>query len=392
MRIDRLLVHTHHAGRARGDGRRRRTCSSCSGSAARRRATSRRCSACRCSPPRSPRCCGSRCASGSPTSRRAASTASGTRPTRCIRTFGSRLTRALPLDELLLQLAESLKKTMDARASPRCGRAARRRARARGVGARPRARATLALGAEEETVVARAGVSGAAWAQRLAARGARRPTTTRCCGSRRSRTRGELLGMIVVRRPQGALPFDEARRPGAHRARAPGRARAAQREARLRAPGVARRGAAPGRRAARARAPASSRPATRERRRIERDLHDGAQQHLVALAVSVQPRPPDRRHRSRRRQGDARPDRRATCRRRCRSCATSRTASTRRCSWTAACPRRCAPPAGRAALPTGGRGRGHRPLPAAGRGRGLLLLPRGAAERGASTRARAPRR
>src|SRR5262249_54100150 len=33
-------------------------------------------------------------------------------PDEVLRTFGSRLTRALPLDELLLQLAESLKKTM----------------------------------------------------------------------------------------------------------------------------------------------------------------------------------------------------------------------------------------------------------------------------------------
>ena len=33
-------------------------------------------------------------------------------PEEVLRTFGSRLTRALPLDELLLQLAESLKKTM----------------------------------------------------------------------------------------------------------------------------------------------------------------------------------------------------------------------------------------------------------------------------------------
>src|SRR5207237_5448609 len=33
-------------------------------------------------------------------------------PDEVLRTFGSRLTRALPLDELLLQLAESLQKTM----------------------------------------------------------------------------------------------------------------------------------------------------------------------------------------------------------------------------------------------------------------------------------------
>ena len=43
-----------------------------------------------------------------------------------------------------------------------------RAARAFGVGARPRHRSTIALGAEEETVVARAGVSGVAWAQHLA--------------------------------------------------------------------------------------------------------------------------------------------------------------------------------------------------------------------------------
>ena len=34
-------------------------------------------------------------------------------PDEVLRTFGSRLTRALPLDELLLQLAESLKATMN---------------------------------------------------------------------------------------------------------------------------------------------------------------------------------------------------------------------------------------------------------------------------------------
>ena len=33
-------------------------------------------------------------------------------PDEVLRTFGSRLTRAIPMDELLLQLAESLRKTM----------------------------------------------------------------------------------------------------------------------------------------------------------------------------------------------------------------------------------------------------------------------------------------
>ena len=108
-------------------------------------------------------------------------------PDEVLRTFGSRLTRALPLDELLLQLAESLKKTMtlerrrgvDARGAGRLERA---------VSVPDRGPARIALGTEEETVVARAGVSGAGVGAGLAARAPRRPTTSRCCASRRSPT------------------------------------------------------------------------------------------------------------------------------------------------------------------------------------------------------------
>ena len=291
----------------------------------------------------------SRCASGSPSSRPGASTANGTRPTRCIRTFGSRLTRALPLDELLLQLAESLKKTMSLSVAEVWTRGATGRLE-RAVSVPDRGPATLALGAEEETVVARAGVSGPAWAriwlpQLITADDEvlRVAPITNC---------GELLGLIVVRRPDGALPFDEhddqaltelARQVGLalHNVKLDSALQESLDEVRRQADEL---------RASRARIVEA---ADAQRRRIERDLHDGAQQHLVALAVSVQPRAPDRRHRSRHRQVDARPDRRATSRRRCRSCATSRTASTRRCSWTAGSPRRCRPPPGRAALPTG---------------------------------------
>ena len=49
------------------------------------------------------------------------------------------------------------------------------------------------------------------------------------------------------------------------------------------------RAPAPGRGACERREHASWRPADAERRRIERDLHDGAQQHLVALAVKHPP-------------------------------------------------------------------------------------------------------
>ena len=84
--------------------------------------------------------------------------------------------------------------------------------------------------------------------------------------------------------------------------------------------------------------------ADQSRRQIERNLHDGAQQHLVALAVKlglarqlVEADPADGRDVAR---GAAR--RRAG--RRSPSCASSRTASTRRCSWTAAWAKRCGPP------------------------------------------------
>ena len=80
-----------------------------------------------------------------------------------------------------------------------------------------------------------------------------------------------------------------------------------------------------------------------QRRRIERDLHDGAQQHLVALAVNLQagarssPTPirTQRRRCSR--------DRGATSGKRSRACESSRTGSTRRCFSTAASPRLSGP-------------------------------------------------
>ena len=68
-----------------------------------------------------------------------------------------------------------------ARASPRCGPAASAAARARGVGARPRP-GHLALGSEEETVVARAGVSGPGVGAHLAAGDHAAPTTSRAAG------------------------------------------------------------------------------------------------------------------------------------------------------------------------------------------------------------------
>ena len=122
-------------------------------------------------------------------------------PDEVIRTFGSRLTRALPLDELLLQLAESLKKTMTLSVAEvwtrggtgRLERAvsvpdrgpARPRARRRG-GDRRRARRRV-----------RRGVGA-----HLAPRDPAAPSDEVLRVAPITNT-GELLGMIVVRRPDG---------------------------------------------------------------------------------------------------------------------------------------------------------------------------------------------
>ena len=204
-------------------------------------------------------------------------------PDEILRTFGSRLTRALPLDELLLQLAESLKKTMALDVAEVWTRNAGRLERA--VSVPDRGAATILLGSEEETVVARAGVSGPAWARvwlpalvpadvdpilRVA------PVTNS----------GELLGLLVVRRPDGAVPFGDdddqaftelARQVGLalHNVKLDSALQESLDEVRRQADEL---------RASRARIVEAT---DAERRRIERDLHDGAQQHLVALAVSV---------------------------------------------------------------------------------------------------------
>ena len=112
----------------------------------------------------------------------------------------------MPLDELLLQLAESLKKTMVLAVAEVWTRGTGGLERAVSVPERGTGR--IAIGKEEEPVIARAGVSGVAWAKiwlpavldgdddvmRVA------PITNT----------GELLGLIVVRRPEGALQFSEA--------------------------------------------------------------------------------------------------------------------------------------------------------------------------------------
>src|SRR4029453_16538801 len=82
-------------------------------------------------------------------------------PDEALRTFGSRLSRAIPLDELLLQLAESLHKTMALDAAEVW--TGSRGLLERVVSVPERGPARLTVGQAAAPVVARAGVSGSAW-------------------------------------------------------------------------------------------------------------------------------------------------------------------------------------------------------------------------------------
>ena len=347
----------------------------------------RRCSACRCSRPRSPRCSWVPARrTARPRSRRGRVYGEGHAPDEVLRTFGSRLTRALPLDELLLQLAESLKATMNLEvAEVWTGADGIERA----VSVPDRGPAVIPLGPEEETGRRARGRVRAGVGAGVAARDPHRPR--RAGAAHRA---GHELGRAARhdRRAAraGRAPVHRGRRPRAHRARPPGRPRAAQREARLRAAGVARRGAPPSRRAAPSRARIVEATDT-ERRRIERNLHDGAQQHLVALAVGV---------RLARQISDTDPEQAKTMLDQIGLDLQEAVQELRNLAhgiyppllMDRGLPEALRAAAGRAALPDVGGSRGHRPLPAAGRGRRVLLLPRSDAERGqARGRGRATR-
>jgi signal transduction histidine kinase len=203
-------------------------------------------------------------------------------PGEVLRALGSRLTSALPLDELLLQLAESLRKTLALEAAEvwtGSGGLLERSASDPEVG-----RASLVLTPAEEAVVARAGIPGSAWLRMWlpSLLAGREEAALRAAPITHSE---ELLGLIVVERPP-KVPFSGeeervlaalARQVGLalHNVRLGSALEASLDELQLHADEL---------RASRARVVAA---ADAERRRIERDLHDGAQQHLVALAVNL---------------------------------------------------------------------------------------------------------
>jgi signal transduction histidine kinase len=204
-------------------------------------------------------------------------------PDEALRTFGSRLTRAIPMDELLLQLAESLRKTMALTSAEVYTGAGDVLERTVSVpDAPPR---SIVIAARERPVVTRAGVSGSAWASVW--------LPTLLDGREHAAVRvapvshaGELLGLIVVERPAAADAFtDEDDRVLTELARQVGLAvRNARLDTALQTSLDELRRQADELRLSRARIVASG---DAVRRRIERNLHDGAQQHLVAMAVNL---------------------------------------------------------------------------------------------------------
>ena len=204
-------------------------------------------------------------------------------PDQVLKTFGSRLSRAIPLDELLLQVAESLRKTLSLTSAEIWTGSEGRLDRAVSVPDAPVTR--LVLGPDEEAVVAHAGVSGPAWV-RVWLSGllnGREDCTPRVAPITHS---GHLLGLIVaVRPPNGDAFKEEEERILTELARQVGLAlHNVQLDSALQSTLDEVRRQAEELRASRARIVAASDAA---RRQIERNLHDGAQQHLVALAVNL---------------------------------------------------------------------------------------------------------
>jgi signal transduction histidine kinase len=198
-----------------------------------------------------------------------------------LRTFGSRMTRALPLEELLQQLAELLRVHLRlASAEVWVGS----RSEFFLVGAMPHRDAEpLHLTAEEAQVVARARVVGDAWVAMWLPALRSASGTTRLVPLAHA---GELVGVVVCRRAADAEPLSEAEEDMlADVTRQVGVAiHNSQLDSALQVSLEQLRQANADLRSSRARIVAASDAA---RRKIERDLHDGAQQHLVAMAVKV---------------------------------------------------------------------------------------------------------
>ena len=205
-------------------------------------------------------------------------------PDELIRAFASRLTRNIPMEELLLQLSESLVRSMDLSSAQVYTGSGGVLERVAGVPADGGPRSILVSDRERPAVV-RAMVSGNAWVEVWL------PQLVNPHGDHQLRVApirnaGELLGLLVVERAASAEPFAEdddrvlsdlAREVGLalHNMQLDSALQDTLAELRVQAEEL---------RESRARIVASG---DAERRRLERDLHDGAQQNLVALAIEL---------------------------------------------------------------------------------------------------------
>ncbi len=204
-------------------------------------------------------------------------------PEEAVRTWGSRLTRAIPLDELLLQLVETLRKSMQLRSAQIWTGTGAHYEIAAAVPHREPIRYTV--GEKEQAVVSRAGVSGGTWID-IWLPGlvdAAVTASTRVAPIAHS---GELLGFIVCQRPDDGAAFTEDDdRVLTELARQVGLAlHNVQLDTALQASLDELRDTNEELRASRVRIVTAG---DAERRKLERNLHDGAQQHLVALAVKL---------------------------------------------------------------------------------------------------------
>ena len=203
-----------------------------------------------------------------------------------LETFGARMTRAVPMDELLLQLTENLRSTLGPVGAEVWTGSDGVLERTVSVPERPRARISLA--GAELAAVSRARVSGNAWAAVWL------PTVLTDAGGPDGRAvriasvthLGRLLGLLVVVRSSDERGFSEeddrvlaelARQVGLalHNVTLDSALQASLEELRQRNQEL---------QASRARIVST---ADASRRQIERNLHDGAQQHLVAMAVKL---------------------------------------------------------------------------------------------------------
>jgi signal transduction histidine kinase len=204
-------------------------------------------------------------------------------PDEVLRTWGSRLSRSIPMDELLLQLAESLRKVLVLRRAEIWTGTAGRLELA--VSVPDRVAPPLVLTAEEQPVVTRAGVTGSAWLEVWlpGLLEGRDDAQLRVAPASHS---GELLGLLLIERPTDGDQFtDEDDRVLTELARQVGLAlHNVQLDSALQESLENLERANEDLRTSRARIVATG---DAERRKIERNLHDGAQQHLVALAVNL---------------------------------------------------------------------------------------------------------